>query len=378
MRDGEGDRDQAAAHAGERKDDGSLAADLADDRAGDEAHDAGEDDRPDEQVGNLGGVEAEDVHADVVDAGVQGVAEEVADEDDDHGHGEGRVGQHLRRDEGVLGLVDVDDEGNQGHDAGDEPEGGHIREVHGHGSREQADEGEAHDVDGRTGGVVVGQVLGKDGDQRSGDDADAEQDAPVDEGHVAGEEDAEGGGEAEDRNEDAVPDHAILLGYVLGHQNQEDGAGDLPADGLDEAGEDDDPDAQAAEEAEHGARDEDGGADDDHLAKRQEVTERAVDDADDAECDARDRGDEGREVGLAELIADVDVDHAERLLHQDAQREDGQNNGDGDLRHLVQLEPFRSPLLGNGNAVLLLFCHAISPFIFDDRAVCIQAAFGRT
>ncbi len=51
--------DQATAHAGERQNDGGLAADLLDDRASGEAHDGGEDDRPHQQVGDLGGVDAD-------------------------------------------------------------------------------------------------------------------------------------------------------------------------------------------------------------------------------------------------------------------------------------------------------------------------------
>ena len=112
-----------------------------------EAHDGGEDDRPHQQVGDLGGVDAVHVQADGVAAGVQGVAEEVADKDDDHGHREGRVGEHLRGDERIRGLVDVDHEGHAGDQHRDTPEDGHVGEEHGHRAGEQANECEADHVD---------------------------------------------------------------------------------------------------------------------------------------------------------------------------------------------------------------------------------------
>ena len=174
--------DQATAHAGERQNDGGLAADLLDNRASGEAHDGGEDDRPHQQVGDLGGVDAVHVQADGVAAGVQGVAEEVADKDDDHGHREGRVGEHLRGDERIRGLVDVDHEGHAGDQHRDTPEDSHVGEEHGHRAGEQANECEADHVDARALGMLVRQVLGQDRDEEHRDDADTEEDAPIDKG----------------------------------------------------------------------------------------------------------------------------------------------------------------------------------------------------
>lgn len=241
---------------------------------------------------------------------------------------------------------------------------GHVGEEHGHRAGEQANEREADHVDARALGMLVRQVLGQDRDEEHRDDADTEEDAPIDKGHVAGKEDAQSRGDTEHGDEHAVPDDSLLLLDVLGDEHQEDGAGDLPACGLHGTGGDDDPDAQVAEAAEDRTEHEHDRAENHHLLQGHEVTERTVDHAHDAEHDARNRGDQRGEVGLAELVADVHIDHAESLLLQHAHGEDDQYDRNGDLCHLVHTGKLFGALLRHRDTVRLLldsgFCHGDS------------------
>lgn len=83
---------EAKAHACKSENNGRLTPNLTDNRTRDEAHDSSKDDGPNKQVGNLKRIKAEHIHANIVNTGVQGIAEEVADKDDNHGHCKRRVG----------------------------------------------------------------------------------------------------------------------------------------------------------------------------------------------------------------------------------------------------------------------------------------------
>ena len=134
--------------------------------------------------------------------------------------------------------------------------------------------------------------------------------------------------------------------------------------GLHGTGGDDDPDAQVAEAAEDRTEHEHDRAENHHLLQGHEVTERTVDHAHDAEHDARNRGDQRGEVGLAELVADVHIDHAESLLLQHAHGEDDQYDRNGDLCHLVHTGKLFGASSGTGIpfafSLTAVFCHGDS------------------
>lgn len=329
----------AEEHEGACGHDAGLDSDLADDHAGAGAHHGGDHEGPHNVQGDLGGGHAVDVGADGVEDRAQCVVHEVEHEDQADGAQPAGVLEERRGDERVGGLVDVEGECHEQQQGDHEHPPCHVREEQGEECGGEAEDHEAECVNLLPVAALGRQGLEQDRQEQDGDGRDQEQELPCDGAEHAGCEHADGCGKLVCCGEQTEEDDLQIVTQVLGGHHQEGGTCHLFACCLQHACDDHGPQVCGKEvvchETEDGADEQRHETDGHKLTQGDEIAQGTVDEAHDAEHDARKCGDQGRLVRCADVGADLLEHQVEALQAQGAEHEGDQQRDQGADGHLV-------------------------------------------
>ena len=289
--------------------------------------------------GDLGGGHAVDVGADGVEDRAQCVVHEVEHEDQADGAQPAGVLEERRGDERVGGLVDVEGECHEQQQGDHEHPPCHVREEQGEECGGEAEDHEAECIDLLAVAALGRQSLKQDRQEQDGDGRDQEQELPCDGAEHAGCEHADGCGKLVCGGEQTEEDDLQIVTQVLGGHHQEGGTCHLFACGLQHACDDHGPQVCGEEvvchETEDGADEQRHETDGHKLTQGDKIAQGTVDEAHDAEHDARKCGDQGRLVRCADVGADLLEHQVEALQAQGAEHEGNQQRDQGADGHLV-------------------------------------------